>query len=176
VNDIGGAHGTALIACCAKGKLGGVKLLLERNADLDIVCTGRGKALHVACRNGHKDVIRLLQQNGANVNEDCGNTPLQLAAASGDLELVKLLVAAGADVNFPPNNQGSSPLQIACAPLYDLATIHGATPRNSSGYVDIIDFLLREGADPNHQGGPYGDPLQAAVVGTSACFSTRAPV
>ena len=168
MNDIGGTYGTALIASCAQGKLGGVRLLLERNADLDIVCAGRGKALHVACRNGHKDVIRLLLQKGANVNEFCENTPLQLTAASGDLEVVKLLVAAGADINVPVEDQGcSSPLQIACSVPSRLEGDHEATPETTSGYVDIVRFLLRKGANPNHHGGRYGDPLQAAVVGTS---------
>jgi ankyrin repeat protein len=52
--------------------------------------------------NGHLQVIRMLINRGANVNiraTDRGETPLCVAATFGDVELVKLLLAHGADVN-----------------------------------------------------------------------------
>ena len=50
---------------------------------------------------GNKPLIREMVRHGAGVNDACGKhrvTALQIAASSGDLELVQLMVDAGGDV------------------------------------------------------------------------------
>jgi len=62
-------------------------------------------ALHVAVRNGHVDVVRLLVDAGADVEAQMttasvsGLTPLHLAVQSGQMDVIDLLLAAGSNVN-----------------------------------------------------------------------------
>jgi ankyrin repeat protein len=57
--------------------------------------------LMAAVESGHRTTVEWLLQRGANVNARSDapsrHTPLHAAAWNGDLELVKLLVEAGAD-------------------------------------------------------------------------------
>ena len=57
--------------------------------------------LHQAASEGHLEVVRLLVENGANVNarDENGRTPLFRAADEGHLDIVRLLVENGAEVN-----------------------------------------------------------------------------
>lgn len=130
-------------------------------------------------------IVELLIQAGADVNIACGGreeTPLHLAADSGDAASVKLLLAAGARVNAR-NFQGSTPLYVAAdssspevvalllkaGAEVDARGVGGNTPllnamSNGSGEPAraITELLLAAGADPNASGG-YGTPLTAAV-------------
>ena len=75
-----------------------------------------------------------------------GNTPLLLAARVGDLASARVLVAAGADVND--------------AAAYGIsATVLAA----HSGNVELIEFLLESGADPNAAAAGYS-ALHAAIL------------
>lgn len=58
-------------------------------------------ALHVAVKNHHPDVVRLLLKAGTPVRafRQQGYTALHLAASRVDLIMVKLLLDAGADIN-----------------------------------------------------------------------------
>ncbi|XP_040574611.1 tonsoku-like protein isoform X1 [Lepeophtheirus salmonis] len=82
-----------------------------------------------------REVARLIAQSGCVDIEDNANfTPLHEACNHGQLEYVRMLVSAGADVN-KESRKGTSPLISAAL----------------NGYVDIIEYLLDEGAKPYHQ-------------------------
>ncbi|VDI16368.1 Hypothetical predicted protein [Mytilus galloprovincialis] len=51
-------------------------------------------ALHLACQNGHTEVIKLLMDVGMNINDTTnrGSTPLHLACFGGHYETVKFLL------------------------------------------------------------------------------------
>ena len=58
-------------------------------------------ALHLAAANGHVDVVKVLIQNGADVNavDEYKFTALHLAARHGHVDIAKVLIENGADVN-----------------------------------------------------------------------------
>lgn len=71
--------------------------------------------MHTAITNGNLDVIKQHIAAGSNLNEKDpfgGSSPLTSAALFGELEIAKVLIEAGADINFK-NNEGSTPLHIA---------------------------------------------------------------
>ncbi len=133
-------------------------LLLDANAALDITNRAGKTALDIAAENGHKDMVKLLQQyakagrdrelldaardgalqkvrnllaNGADVNTQDGNgwTPLMFAVSSAHTELVKMLLQAGADVNIR-NAAGDTVLEFPAL----------------NGHKDVRDLLERHGA------------------------------
>ena len=61
----------------------------------------RRNALMVASFEGHLDIVQLLLDNGAKVNDvdSTGMTALMLAAERGHLEIVKLLLSKGANID-----------------------------------------------------------------------------
>jgi ankyrin repeat protein len=64
-------------------------------------------------KDGSRRVVDLLLHNGATVNTIGGEqSPLHLAIAQNDIELVRLLIARGADVNAT-NTHGDSALYLA---------------------------------------------------------------
>lgn len=56
-------------------------------------------ALHMAIKSDHYALVRLILSYGADVQQDCGIYPIQLAAATGNPGMVVLLIQNGADVN-----------------------------------------------------------------------------
>ncbi|KAJ5083544.1 hypothetical protein N7456_012971 [Penicillium angulare] len=101
-------------------------------------------------------LVRKLISAGINLNTisdgvDWKYTPLQQAVKSNNIDLVKLILEAGAGVNEPPASvYGATALQLA----------------TKSGNMDLIKILLDAGADPN--GKPAGingaDALQIAAT------------
>ena len=55
----------------------------------------------VQAQNGHVDAIRLLAENGANVNspDKNGYTPVYIAAYKGHADAIRVLAENGANVN-----------------------------------------------------------------------------
>ncbi|GJQ66144.1 putative ankyrin repeat protein [Trypoxylus dichotomus] len=134
--------------------------------------------LIVASRCGHEKVVKILISNFTpNLEEEGivkfdgyvieGASALWCAAGGGHLNIVKLLVKAGADVNHPTRTN-STPLRAACFDgrldivkyLTDhYADIHIANKYNNTclmiaaykGHLDVVSFLLENGADPNEK-------------------------
>jgi Ankyrin repeats (many copies)/Ankyrin repeat len=122
-----------------------------------------------------------------------GDTALHLAAAGYRVEIVRLLLAAGADPNAAKNMRRSSPLHYAAdgfvtGPAWDakrqVATIgcllqngadiqaqdkNGATPLHRAvrtRCADAVKFLLDAGADPLMKNKPGSTPFHLAVQNT----------
>jgi ankyrin repeat protein len=136
-----------------------MKRLLAQGGDANAKEASRGQtALMWAVAERHPDVGRVLVEKGADVraktnvvrpqggrggmggggNGANGFTPLLFAVRAGDLESVKLLVEAGANVNDTAADGLSALL---------LATVRAQ--------VDVALFLLDRGADANAAGAGY---------------------
>lgn len=90
--------------------------------------------LHLAAHHGHRRLVQLLLEHGAPLEaralNSIGNTALGAAVWGDHLEIVRLLVVAGADIDAV-NHFGQSPL-------------HRAVRR---GALEIAALLRRSGAD-----------------------------
>ncbi|XP_016367128.1 cyclin-dependent kinase 4 inhibitor C-like [Sinocyclocheilus rhinocerous] len=70
---------------------------------------------HDAARDGYLDTLRVLAQNGADVNlpDNDGNLPLHLAAREGHLAVVQYLVSDCSTPPSVPNAKGYTPRDLA---------------------------------------------------------------
>ena len=65
----------------------------------------------------NKDVVDLLIENGANINDRTRNegmTPLMMAVSRGHVNIVRELVKLGVDLEVQMNGSGDTALHIAC--------------------------------------------------------------
>jgi len=96
-----------------------------------------------------------------------GDTALHLAAAGHRLELVRILLAAGADPNSAQNHRQSGPLHYA-ADGYIIGP-----DWNPKRQVETIQCLLDAGADINAQDKNGASPLHRAVRTRCAAAAKR---
>ncbi|KAI5837291.1 ankyrin repeat-containing domain protein [Morchella snyderi] len=91
-------------------------------------------ALDLAIDPRHFDVINTLLAHGVYINgrNDKGYTPLQRAAENGDIDLIKLLLDAGAEVNRKTATQDHP------TPLHAAA---------GNGHLETVKFLIDAGAE-----------------------------
>jgi ankyrin repeat protein len=163
VNESGGQRGSALVAAATRGHDATIRLLFElgvKQGDTQEMVD----ALVFAAHEGHQSTAELLLGSGLTVEgpsyvssmaNPSPRTALEAATRKGHIDIVKLLIAHGTDVNS--FNEGSS----LGSPL--LAAIDTAKP-----CIATINILLDAGADPNlpveSTEPSYGYPLPAAVI------------
>ena len=198
--DVGkpGQHcATPFWLACGNGHLDCAKLLRKRLGDdvLDHELTLGRTPLHVAAAGGHADVVLWLLETGnvfvdARVDlhayrrgmkvrlgrpkrDDQGATPLFLAAARGDLDLVGIFLQHGADVDAVCREQ--TPLEAACAQGHARVAELIASVSARTGKLDGIDpfvvlyaskktsFLREAGREAEPvEAEPEPSPLRAA--------------
>ena len=143
-----------LFDACSVGKTDRVAELLDREPSLINAYSNDGfYPLGLAAFFAHPETVRLLLARGADVAQAAHNPmkaqPLHAAAASRSLEVVKLLVEAGAPVNAK-QQEGWSPVQEAVNSANEEMTrylvAHGADPRqeNDAG-TSALDLAERKG-------------------------------
>lgn len=129
---------TPLLTCARTGNADAVRLLIEYGARVDAKEPAQNQtALMWAVAERHPEVVKALIEAHADVKAATrqGFTPIHFAARIGDLESLKLLLAAGVDVNLPTGGStgGYTPLLVATL----------------RAQVDTALWLLDHGADPN---------------------------
>lgn len=102
---------------------------LDKGVDVNTTVKSGHNLLMLASRAGSRDIVALLLARKANVRQQSpqGDTALMMASLRGDVEVMKMLVSAGAELNHP----GWTPLHYAA--------FEGASA--------AVKFLLDGGAD-----------------------------
>ena len=124
-----------------------------------------------ACIGGRLNEVRtLLDLDGIDINcyDYCGNTPLNAASQKGHVDIVKVLLKAGANVNQANTTDGTSPLFIASqhghvaivkvlikagGNVNQARTMDGGSPlyiASEKGNIDLVKVLIEAGVDVNH--------------------------
>jgi len=151
---------TPLMLAAAAGKADAVKALLDHGADANAADKTNGQtALMFAAVLNRDAAVKVLAERGAKLDAKSnttvvpenrryenmenrrvrdplsmgGNTALLFAARDGQMEAVKTLVAAGADVNASSDSDNMPPMTQAIV----------------TGHLDIAKYLLDHGANPN---------------------------
>uniref|UniRef100_A0A8C0FWN5 Euchromatic histone lysine methyltransferase 1 n=1 Tax=Bubo bubo TaxID=30461 RepID=A0A8C0FWN5_BUBBB len=149
-------HPKQLYFSARQGELQKVLLMLVDGIDPNFKMEHQSKRtpLHAAAESGHVDICHMLIQAGANIDtfldgstqDDGGWTPMIWATEYKHIELVKLLLAKGSDINIRDNEEN--------------ICLHWAA---FSGCVDIAEILLAAKCDL-HAVNIHGDsPLHIAA-------------
>jgi ankyrin repeat protein len=146
-----------LMTCAKTGSVDAVKMLIEYGAVVDAKEPAQNQtAIMWAVAERHPSVVAALIEAHANLiaYSKQGFTPLHFAARVGDLDTVKLLLAAGVDMNIETQSGVVDPL--ATRGLVRVVSDPGAgagyTPllvATLRAQVDVALYLLDHGANPN---------------------------
>mgnify|MGYP003951823261 CR=1 FL=1 len=115
-----------------RGQKGVIKILIANGANVnlkqppDSIDAGM-TPLDQAAKHNEKEIADLIRENGGKHGTIHG------AVASGNIEVVKEFLAAGADVNSKNDRGRATPLRIAA----------------SRGFKEIVELLIEKGADLN---------------------------
>jgi ankyrin repeat protein len=114
---------------------------------------------HTAERQKHLRRLRMLIEAGADVNKPShGGTPLRIAVCGQDLEVVKLLLANGANPNAETFSILSN-LARKTKPGYRNTVLHEAVEKGS---LPIVQALVEAGADTKRTDHEGKTPLDIA--------------
>lgn len=139
------ANGSPLVTAVATGNLEIVKLLVEKGADINIKSKDKGNLtpLFAAILGNGKDkekqdTVKFLLDKGADVNarfvsKGFEATPLMMAAAQKDTEIVRLILAKKPDIQAVDASTGLTALMMAVL----------------NNNVENAKELLSQGADVN---------------------------
>lgn len=148
---------TPLMTCAKTGSVDAVRMLIEYGAAVNAKePTENQTALMWAAAERHPDMVKAFIDAHADLkaNSKQGFTAIHFAARVGDLESVKLLLAAGVDVNFLTYTAGGTNRVSSFLGIAKTIGALGYTPLLVAvvrGQVDLALWLLDHGADPNNE-------------------------
>ncbi|KAK6318643.1 hypothetical protein J4Q44_G00119340 [Coregonus suidteri] len=173
--DLGKVHKAAY-----GGDLAKLKQLAKKN-DINQLDKENRTALHIACANGHTDVVQFLVESKAKLNlcDNQNRSPLMKAVQCQQERCVATLLEHNAETNLVDIN-GNTALHLAsCIPAFSTAMLlleHEANvnAQNKEGYspltmavkenhAEMAEFLLKEGADVNTKDQGNRSPLMIAA-------------
>ncbi|XP_067660308.1 ankyrin repeat domain-containing protein 50-like [Haliotis asinina] len=175
INSIGYRKKTPVMIAGQNGHTEVVHLLVKHGANLYLRDKRGNNVLHLACSEGHLDVVKyIMSLDTMNINRRGyeRRTPVMLAGEGGHTEVVEFLVKHGVNLSFRDNSRNNI-LHLACWEghlnvvkyITSLDTVNfnsgglvGKTPvilAGKRGHKDVVEFLVKHGAslsirDNNH--------------------------
>ena len=141
VNCLSMGRITPLQCACITGNIDTIKKLLYKNAKIDIETENGETALSIAIEENFKKIaLLLLIDNPDEINKPNKEqkTPLCIAAKTGNLNMVKLLVRHGADINF--RSPEGTPIQIAKSNRHkDVSELFAQYTLRSDDAILVVD-------------------------------------
>jgi len=141
---------TPLLYAARSGDAASAKFLLAAGADANDSLPDGTSALVVATHSGHTDVALVLLEKGANPDDEgAGYTALHAAILRSDLNLVKALLAHGANPNIRMTR--ATPVRRNTTDYNLLEPVVGSTPYLlAAKFLEpaIMQVLIAGGADP----------------------------
>ena len=143
-------YSSLLIMASKLGKINAVRLLLKYGASINRANGVLNTPIDVACHAGHLDIVILLHNRGADVDNP---GILRLTCRNDHVEIVRYLLDHGTDISRNLRAYGKA-LVAAC----------------KSGHLKVAQLLVERGAYVNYLGDDYEDeedrnPLTAACYG-----------
>ena len=125
-------------------------MLLQCGVYVDVPGLLKETPLHLAAKNGFRDLVDVLVQSGGNVNArnfPMQETPLHLATRNGHRFIAQFLVQQGSQVNARNVPSRETPLHLA----------------SRNGHRHIAQFLVQQGSHVNTRNVPWQEtPLHLA--------------
>jgi ankyrin repeat protein len=177
IGDVPYGGSTALLFAARNGDVESARLLMDAGADVNDAAADGTSALVTAVHSGHRDVAAVLLARGANANATgAGYTALHAAVLSGDIVLVRELLAHGAVVDAPISH-GTTTIR-ASRNLVLPENLVGASAFLLAAKfleVDIMRLLASSGADPGRtlNDGTTALMLAAGVLSQGPLFDRR---
>lgn len=137
-----------------------IKLFLDHGANINHAGVGGETALHSATKMGHLDTVKLLLNNGADMNAICDKSiksrtieysgrdihAIDLAAENGHNDLIEFFIKKGVKIDRI-DNHGNTPLLLAA----------------NNGHAKTVELLIKKGLKVNWQNHLLDTPLHKAV-------------
>lgn len=183
---------TPLEEAFMKGNIDIIRYLVEKGAEMNMnkACDAIGSTqLHRAAKTGKMDIVKYLVEKGANINalDYQKNTPLHRAfEKENNVEIIKYLIEKGADITG--KNSYGSPIDIAFQNEnidnikylvenkyfvekgidmnINKVDENGSTKLHNAvknGKMDIVKFLVENGANINYMDRNKETPLSIAI-------------
>lgn len=150
-----GTGATALLVATHANQVEAAKALIEAGADVNARDNIEDSPYLYAGARGHLEILKLTLAHGADLNSinRYGGTALIPASERGHVETVRTLIEAGVDVDHVNKLQWTALLE---------AIILGD---GGERHRQIVDLLVKAGADVNLADGKGVTPLQHARAG-----------
>lgn len=183
---IGGGE-SALHVACEKGDLEMVEVLLKEDFNVNYVTAiSLRSPLHLAATEGHRELVRFLLDNGADIDKlnITGESALYLAGKHGHLDIAEDLLERGANLNpvekecaesvYPPlymaaadGNSAFVTLLLDKGAKVNQVCNNGETPLHvacGKGHYEVVKILLSRGANINRATVVRGNQLSDTAL------------
>ncbi|KAH7019752.1 ankyrin repeat-containing domain protein [Ilyonectria destructans] len=181
-------HQSPILEAATTGQKDIVELLLSFGADINYAPDEVYNALTGSCLSSDMDMAKFLLEHGADPNalsQECVSPLSAAASTEGNIELVELLLEHGADLH----TAGEYTFQQVISGDEEILTCLFAQPMTATqrerylnaalqhavhwAVLDLVVWLLDQGANPNYRGGDFGCPLTAAVSNMHVCEASE---